>query len=144
MATALPLSDRRARLALALALLGLPSIGVTLPAAVWLGARALRQRSLASGSEPVMGFLALVIAGIDLLFIHMALVRLFESIPADTALPAIAWGAGLAAFVMLLSLRSLSIHPERWGALLVTRAAILAALAGAAALFVGLLTTIQG
>ena len=76
MAAILPISDRRARLSLILALLGLPSMGVTLPAAVSLGSGALRQQRLASGAEPAMGFLALVVAGIDVLFIQHAAVRM--------------------------------------------------------------------
>lgn len=138
-----PISDRRARLALILALLGFPSIGVTLPAAVWLGIGAVRQRRLASGGEPVMGFLALVIVGIDVLFVDQALRRLFEAIPTEAAWAAVGWGAALAAAVVVTVASSLRIHPERSGALLATRAALVASLGGGTAMFVRLLTVIQ-
>jgi len=62
-ATVIPITDRRARLALLLAVLGVPSLGITVPAAVWLGVSAVRQQRLSSGGEPAMGFIALVVAG---------------------------------------------------------------------------------
>ena len=64
MATVMPISDRRARLAFILAVLGVPSLGITVPAAIWLGVGAVRGRRLSSGAEPAMGFIALVIAGL--------------------------------------------------------------------------------
>jgi hypothetical protein len=139
----IPLSERRARLGLVLALLGLPSVGVTLPAAVWLGVGAVRQRRLDSGGEPVMGFLALVISGIDLLFIDQGVRRLFESIPAGNAWAGVGWGAALAAAVVVLVGSSLRIHPERSGVLLATRAALVASLGGGTAMLVRLLSVIQ-
>ncbi|MBA3737980.1 MAG: hypothetical protein H0W97_05390 [Actinobacteria bacterium] len=42
MANVMPISDRRARLALILAVLGVPSLGITVPSAIWLGFRAVR------------------------------------------------------------------------------------------------------
>lgn len=143
MSAIIPISDRRARLALILALLGVPSIGITLPAAVWLGLGALRQPRLASGGEPAMGFLALVVTGIDLLFVHQALLRLFEAIRPEAAWTAVGWGAVLCAVVVVLVGSSLRIHPERVGALVATRAALVASLAGGVAMFVRLLTVIQ-
>lgn len=139
----LPISDRRARLALILALLGVPSVGVTLPAAVWLGLGALRQRRLASGAEPVMGFLALVISALDLLFIDQGVRRLFEAIPSGAAWSGIAWGAALAGATVALVASALRIHPERSGALLATRAGLVASLGGATAMAVRLLAVIQ-
>ena len=52
MATVMPISDRRARLAFILAVLGVPSLGITIPAAIWLGVGAVRGRRLSSGAEP--------------------------------------------------------------------------------------------
>jgi hypothetical protein len=141
--TIVPISDRRARLALILALLGVSSIGVTLPAALWLGVGAVRQRRLASGAEPVMGFLALVIGGIDLLFVDLALRRLFEVIPPETAWAGVGVGVVLAAAVVVLVASSLRIHPERTGAVLAARAGLLASFGGGTAMFVRLLGVIQ-
>jgi hypothetical protein len=138
-----PISDRRARLALILALLGLPSIGVTLPAAVWLGVGAVRQRTLVSGAEPVMGFLALVIAGIDLLFIDQGLRRLFAVIPQETVLAWIGVGVVLAAAVLVFVATSLRLHPERSGAVFAARAGLVASLGGGTAMLVRLLGVIQ-
>jgi hypothetical protein len=138
-----PISDRRARLALILALLGVPSIGVTLPAAVWLGVGAVRQRTLASGAEPVTGFLALVIAGIDLLFIDQGLRRVFAVTTEETIWAGIGLGLVLAASVLVLVTTSLRLHPERSGAVLATRAGLVASLGGGTAMFVRLLGVIQ-
>jgi hypothetical protein len=138
-----PISDRRARLALILALLGVPSIGVTLPAALWLGVGAVRQRYLVSGAEPVTGFLALVIGGIDLLFIDQGLRRWFEVTPPETAWPGIGLGVLLAAAVVLFVASSLRIHPERSGAVLAARAGLVASFGGGTAMFVRLLGAIQ-
>jgi hypothetical protein len=138
-----PITDRRARLALVLALLGLPSIGVTLPAAVWLGVGSVRQRRLASGAEPVMGFLALVLSAIGLLFIDQALRRLFVATGPEAAWAAIAGGGALALAVLVLAASSLRIHPERSGAVLATRAGLVASLGGGTAMFVRLLGVIQ-
>jgi hypothetical protein len=139
----LPISDRRARLALNMALLGLPSIGVTLPAAVWLGAGSVRQRRLASGAEPVMGFLALVVSAIALLFIEQALRRLFVAAGPEATWAAIGGGVALAVAVVLLATSSLRIHPERSGALLATRAALVASFGGGTAMCVRVLGVIQ-
>ena len=138
-----PISDRRARFALVLALLGVPSIGVTLPAAVWLGSGSVRQRRLASGAEPVMGFLALVISGLDVLFIDQALRRLFVATSPGSAWAAIGGGVALAVAVLILVASSLRIHPERSAAVLATRAGLVASLGGGTAMFVRLLGVIQ-
>lgn len=138
----MPISDRRARLSVVLALLGLPSIGVTLPAAVWLGAGALRQQRLASGAEPVMGFLALVVTGIDLLFIHQAAVRIAAALGPPQAWVAATWAIGLAAAIVVFALASLRIHPERRGAVLVARGGLIAGIAGGTALLLQLLAVV--
>lgn len=139
----LPISDRRARLALILALLGVPSVGVTLPAAVWLGLGALRTRRLASGAEPAMGFLALVISGMGALFVEQGLLRLFQVGASDVAWAGVAWGIALAAAVVVLVASSLRIHPERYGAQLATRAGLVASLGGGTAMLVQLLAVIR-
>jgi hypothetical protein len=138
-----PPSDRRARLALILALVGVPSIGVTLPTAIWLGLSSAREQRLASGGEPAMGFLALSLAGIDLMFIQQALVRYFEAIGPLATLSVLASGALLALAVLATTAAILRIHPERYGALLVTRAGLLASLGGGGAMFVRLLVSIN-
>ncbi|HET9671818.1 MAG TPA: hypothetical protein VFQ40_03095, partial [Actinomycetota bacterium] len=104
MAAIVPISDRRARLALLLALVGLPSLGVTLPAAVVLGTGALRQRRLTSGAEPATGFLALVVTGIDALFVHQALTRLAEATGPEGTLATAGVAIGLAGAIVLLAL----------------------------------------
>jgi hypothetical protein len=142
MAAIVPISDRRARLSLILALLGIPSMGVTLPAAVWLGSEAIRQRRLSSGAEPAMGFLALVVTAIDLLFIHPAAARLVEVLGPSGAWVGAGWAIGLAAAVVALALSSLRIHPERRGVVLAVRGAMIVSVAGGAALLVQLLAVI--
>ena len=138
-----PISDRRARLAVVLALLGVPSIGVTVPAAVWLGLGSVRQRRLSSGAEPVMGFLALVISGIDMLFIDQALRRLFVATSAGSFWTSIGGGIALAVAVVILAASSLRIHPERSAVVLAFRAGLVASLGGGTAMFVRLLGVIQ-
>lgn len=142
MASIAPISDRRARMSLVLAVVGMPSFGVTLPAAVWLGAAALRQQRLSSGAEPVMGFLALVVTGIDVLFIHQAAVRLAGAVGAPAAWAAAGWAAALAAAILLCSAASLRIHPERRAAVLAVRGALIAGVAGGIALLFQLLSAV--
>ncbi|MDQ4109159.1 MAG: hypothetical protein M3138_10195, partial [Actinomycetota bacterium] len=78
MATVSSISDRRARLVLILAVLGVPSLGITVPAALWLGVRAVRQQRLSSGGEPAMGFVALVVAGLDVMTLNSVLLKAFD------------------------------------------------------------------
>jgi hypothetical protein len=141
-ATIIPISDRRARLAFALAMLGLPSMGVTVPAAVWLGVGSVRQRRLSSGGEPAMGFIALVLSGLVVLTINAVIVRLFEVAEPGQAWTVIAVGVGLAVGVLLCTASTLRIHPERWGAVLAARTGLVASMAGGTALFARLLTVI--
>lgn len=142
MAAILPLSDRRARLAFVLAVLGLPSMGVTVPAAVWLGVGAVRQERLSSGGEPALGFLALVLASLDVITINPVVVRIFELIEPQHALVGIGTGIGLAVGVIAFTAATLRIHPERWAAVLAARAGLIAATAGGAVLFVRILALI--
>jgi hypothetical protein len=141
MAAIIPISDRRARLSLILALLGMPSLGVTLPAAVWLGSGAVRQQRLASGAEPAMGFLALVISGIDVLFVLQIAARSVDTLGPPGAF-AVSWGVGLAAAVLVLALSSLRTHPERTGTILAIRAAMIASVAGGTGLLAQLLAAV--
>jgi hypothetical protein len=143
MAAIIPISDRRARLALILAVLGVPSMGVTLPAAVWLGWGAVRQRHLSSGAEPAMGFLALSVSGIGVLFVQQAAVRFAEALGRPGSLVAAAWAAALAAALCVLALASLRIHPERRGAVLTVRAAMAAAVAAGIGVLVQLVATVD-
>jgi hypothetical protein len=130
-----PISDRRARLAFLLAILGLPSMGVTLPAAVWFGVGSVRQRRLSSGGEPALGFLSIVIAGLAMLAIGPATQRLVDVVGPRSAWSGAAAVLALAASVLVLASFALRIHPERWAAVLAARAGLVTATAGGAALF---------
>lgn len=136
-------SDRRARLALILAVLGLPSLGITVPAAIWLGMGAVRQQRLVSGAEPAIGLIALTLAGLDAFTINSVLIRTFETLEPWRVWQGVAWGSGLAIAASLCAFSSLRIHPERRGALLAVRGGLVAATAGGTALFVRLLTVID-
>jgi hypothetical protein len=142
-ATVIPLSDRRARLALILAALGVPSLGITVPAAIWLGIGAVRQRRLSSGGEPAMGFIALVVAGLDVMTLNSVLLKTFGIIDPRQAWIGIGWGLALAVAVAICTASTLRIHPERWGALLAARTGLIGAMAGGTALFVRLITVID-
>jgi hypothetical protein len=135
MATVLPMSDRRARLAFILAMLGVPSFGITVPAAIWLGVGAVRGRRLSSGGEPAMGFIALVIAGLDVMMLNPVLLKTFEVLDPVQVWTGIGWGVVLATAAAICTASTLRIHPERWGALLVARAGLVGAMAGGTALF---------
>jgi hypothetical protein len=142
-AAIIPISDRRARLALILSVLGVPSMGITVPAAVWLGVGAVRQQRLSSGGEPAMGFLALVAAALDVMTINPVIVRLFDIVGPERVWSGIAWGVALAVGVLIFTAYTLRVHPERWGALLAARAGLVAVLAGGTALFARMLTVID-
>jgi hypothetical protein len=142
-ATVMPISDRRARLAFILAVLGVPSLGITVPAAVWLGVGAVRLRRLSSGGEPAMGFIALVIAGLDVMMLNSVLIKTFHILEPQHAWTGVGWGVALAAAVAICTASTLRIHPERWGALLVARIGLVVAMAGGTALFVRLIAAID-
>jgi hypothetical protein len=141
-ATVIPISDRRARLAVFLAVLGVPSLGITVPSAIWLGVGAVRQQRLSSGAEPAMGFIALVVAGLDILMLNSVLLKTFDIIDPRLAWAGIGWGLGLATAVAICTASTLRIHPERWGALLMARAGMIGAMVGGTALFVQLVAVI--
>jgi hypothetical protein len=143
MATVMPISDRRARLAFVLAVLGVPSLGITVPAAIWLGVGAVRGRRLSSGGEPAMGFIALVIAGLDVMMLNAVLLKTFEILDPLRLWTGIGWGVALAVVACICTASTLRIHPERWGALLVARAGLIGTMAGGTALFVQLIAAID-
>ncbi len=135
MAAITPISDRRARLAFVLAILSLPSMGVTVPAAVWFGVGSVRQRRLSSGGEPALGFIALVLAALAVLTLNPLIPRLFDIVGSAQVWTGIALGLTLAIAVLVSAASALRIHPERWGAVFVARAGLVAAMAGGSALF---------
>jgi hypothetical protein len=142
-ATVMPISDRRARLAFILAVLGVPSFGITIPSAIWLGVGAVRGRRLSSGGEPAVGFIALVIAGLDVMMLNPVLLKTFEILDPMRVWTGIGWGVVLAAAAAICTASTLRIHPERWGALLVARAGLIGAMAGGTALFVRLIAVLD-
>jgi MFS-type transporter involved in bile tolerance (Atg22 family) len=142
-ATVIPISDRRARLAVILAGLGVPSLGITVPAAIWLGVGAVRQQRLSSGAEPAMGFIALVVAGLDVMMLNPVLLTTADVIDPRQAWIGIGCGVALATAVGVCTASTLRIHPERWGALLVARTGLIGAMVGGTALFVRLITVIS-
>jgi hypothetical protein len=143
MATVIPISDRRARLAFLLAALGIPSFGITVPAAIWLGVSSVRQRRLSSGGEPALGFIALVLAGLDVMMLNSVLLRSFDIIGTQRVLIGSGWALALATAAAICTASTLRIHPERWGALLVARAGLIGAMAGGTALLVRLIAVID-
>ena len=142
-ATVIPISDRRARLAFFLAALGIPSFGITVPAAVWLGVSSVRQRRLSSGAEPALGFMALVIAGLDVMTLNSVVLRSFDILGPERLWIGVGWALALATAAAICTASTLRIHPERWGALLVARAGLVGAMAGGTALFVQLIAVID-
>jgi hypothetical protein len=142
-ATVIAWSDRRARLALILAMLCVPSLAVTAPAAIWLGVGAVRGHRLSSGAEPALGFLAIALAAFGALTVNSVLLRTFDRLDPIQAMTGLAWAVALAAAVAVCTSLSLRIHPERRGALLVARAGLVGAIAGGAALLVQLLAAID-
>jgi hypothetical protein len=142
-ATVIPITDRRARLAFFLAALGIPSFGITVPAAVWLGVSSVRQRRLSSGAEPALGFMALVIAGLDVMTLNSVLLRSFDILGPERLWIGVGWALALATAAAICTASTLRIHPERWGALLVARAGLIGAMAGGTALFVQLIAVID-
>ena len=143
MATVIPISDRRARLALILSVLGVPSLGVTVPAAIWLGAGAVRQERLSSGGEPAMGFIALVVAGLDVMTLNSVLLKTFEILDPHLVWSGIGWALALAAATAIFTSAVLRVHPERWGAVLFARAGLIGAMVGGTALFMQLIAVID-
>jgi hypothetical protein len=142
-ATVIAWSDRRARLALILAALGLPSFGVTVPAAVWLGVGSVRQQRLVSGGEPAMGLIALVVAALSGMMLSSVLQKTVEVLGPGSTWPGVLWGIALATVAWISASAILRIHPERRGALRVARSSLALATAGGTALFVGLIAALD-
>ena len=90
-----------------------------------------------------MGFIALALAGLDILTLNSVLMKTFDSIDPRLAWTGIGWGVGLATAVMICTASVLRIHPEREGALLVAKAGLIGAMVGGTALFVQLIAVID-
>jgi hypothetical protein len=142
-ATAIPWSDRRARLALILAMLCVPSMAVTAPAAIWLGVGAVRRQRVSSGAEPAIGFLAVALAAFGAFTVNSVMLRTFGQLDPIRAMTGLAWAVALAAVVWFCTALSLRIHPERRAARFAARTGLVGAIAGGAALFVQLLGAID-
>ena len=90
-----------------------------------------------------MGFIALVVAGLDVMTLNSVLLKTFDLLDPQRAWTGIAWGVALATAVAICTASTLRIHPERWGALLAARAGLIGAMAGGTALFVRLIAVID-
>ena len=94
-------------------------------------------------SLPAMGFIALVLAGLDVMTLNSVLMKTFAVVDPQRVWTGIGWGVALAAAVGICTASTLRIHPERWGALLFARAGLIGAMASGTALFVRLITVID-
>ena len=90
-----------------------------------------------------MGFIALVVAGLDVMTLNSVLLKTFQIVDPQLVWSGIAWGLALATAAAISTAAVLRIHPERWGALLFARAGLIAAMAGGTALFVQLISVID-
>jgi hypothetical protein len=90
-----------------------------------------------------MGFIALVIAGLDVMTLNSVLLKTFDILDPQQVWTGIGWGLALTTAVALCTASTLRIHPERWGALLVARAGLIGAMVGGTALFVRLIAVID-
>ena len=90
-----------------------------------------------------MGFIALVIAGLDVMTLNAVLLKTFEILDPISLWTGIGWGVLLATAAGICTASTLRIHPERWGALLVARAGLIGAMAGGTALFVRLIAVLD-
>jgi len=90
-----------------------------------------------------MGFIALVIAGLDILTLNSVLLKTIDIVDPQLAWTGIGWGVALATAVAFCTASTLRIHPERWGALLVARVGLTGAMVGGTALFVQLISVID-
>ena len=132
-ATVIPISDRRARLAFILVAARVPSLGITIPAAIWLGVGLGRGSSGSrAAAEPAMGFIALVDRGARRDDAELRPPEDRSTISIRVCVwTGIAWGVALATVAAICTASILRIHPERWGALLVARAGLIGAMAAA-------------
>jgi hypothetical protein len=90
-----------------------------------------------------MGFIALVLAGLDVMTLNSVFLRTWEILDPQLVWSWIGWGLALATATVIFTSATLRIHPERWGALLFARAGLIGALVGGTALFVQLLAVID-
>lgn len=90
-----------------------------------------------------MGFIALVIAGLDVMMLNAVLLKTLEILDPIRLWTGIGWGIVLATAAAICTASALRIHPERWGALLVARAGLVGATAGGTALFVRLIAVLD-
>lgn len=90
-----------------------------------------------------MGFIALVIAGLDVMTLNSVLLKTFEVVDRQLVWSGIGWGMAFATSAAISTAAILRIHPERWGALLFARAGLIAAMVGGTALFVQLISVID-
>lgn len=90
-----------------------------------------------------MGFIALVIAGLDVMMLNAVLLKTLEILDPIRLWTGIGWGIVLATAAAICTASALRIHPERWGALLVARAGLVGAMAGGTALFVRLIAVLD-
>ena len=90
-----------------------------------------------------MGFLALAVAGLDVMTLNSVLLKTFEVVDRQLVWSGIGWALALATATVIFTSATLRIHPERWGALLFVRAGLIGAMVGGTALFVQLLAVID-
>ena len=90
-----------------------------------------------------MGFIALVIAGLDVMTLNSVLLKTLEILDPQVVWSGIGWGLALAAATVIFTSAILRVHPERWGALLFARAGLIGAMVGGTALFVQLIAVID-
>jgi hypothetical protein len=87
--------------------------------------------------------MALVISGFGLFTLNSVLLRSYEILGPIRMWTGIAWGVALATAAAICTASTLRIHPERWGALLVARTGLVAAMAGGTTLLVQLIAVID-
>jgi len=90
-----------------------------------------------------MGFIALVVAGLDVMTLNSVLLKTFQVVDRQLVWTGIGWGLALAAATAIFTAATLRIHPERWGAILFARAGLIGAMVGGIALFVQLIAVID-
>lgn len=90
-----------------------------------------------------MGFIALVVAGLDVMTLNSVLLKTFRVLDGHLVWSGIGWAMTLAAATVIFTSAVLRVHPERWGALLFARAGLIGAMVGGTALFVQLVAVID-
>ena len=90
-----------------------------------------------------MGFIALVVAGLDVMTLNSVLLKTFEILDPRLVWTGIGWALALAAATAIFTSAVLRVHPERWGAVLFARAGLIGAMVGGTALFMQLVAVID-